>query len=427
MTRNRTPKYGARNNRLKIENESNEERKNIFKIIFVRNFSISILCSLFFLLTITACHNDADNDDNLYAPFLLTRSGTIDSLIEVMTLDEKLGQLIFVETNVSRDNSLLDLSELVEQKQISGVLLSSNFGEDSLYFPFINSLQAKMSIPLLIGLAPDNYYESLLPSYNLSAIAEDSIKHQIIKNNQAKYSNYQYDIAFDVDLRAIIQQNPNLKDAFFEKQQTNVFANSDFITKTYQSNGILTGINSCIDFKMNYQPNDYYSKNTYLPYQNAAKSGASLIYLNSETFTLDTLKSLEPNAVRQFLIDSLDFRGLSFTHAGDANHIQEQFRTGIDAFIVKEMEVDNVLKTLKFTFEKGLVSQNQLDESVKKILMAKDWTSRFEKNEFPEKKNFKDFEREWSFQNLISEYSTTVIRDDNNLLPFKEKANQKCF
>ena len=423
MTKKQPQGHQMSSHKLEERTEKREQKREIFK-----NIRFSVLFSLLSLLLITACHNSAsDKDGNLYAPFLLTRSGTIDSLVEVMTLDEKLGQLVFVETEVSRDKSLLDLSELVEKQQISGFLLSYHLSKDSVYFSSIDSLQARSPIPLLVGLAPNNYSSSLMLSYNLSAIVEDSIKHQIIEKNQKNYNQSNYDIAFEVDLGTITQQDTSLQDSFFVKQQIDVLANSSFITNTYQSNGILTGINSCVDFKMNLKPTDYYSKNTYLPYQNVARNGASLIYLDNKTFTSDTLKLVEQNGVRRFLADSLDFRGLSFAHAGDKEYLEQQFRTGIDAFIVQDIEVDNVLKTLKTTFEKGLVTQKQLDESVKKVLMAKDWTSRFETIKDTTDFNIKEFEENIDFINKVEEHSTTVIKDDNNLLPFKEKANQNIL
>ena len=239
--------------------ENREQKLKIFKTNLTNSIRFSVFASFtFFLITITACHNTFfDKDANLYAPFLLTRSGTIDSLIKVMTLEEKLGQLLFVETNLSEEEDLPKLSTLVKEKKISGILSSYRFTNDSVSL----SLQKTTSIPLLIGLAPNNYYQSLMPSYNLSAIIEDSMKHQIVEKNQSNYSQSNYDIALDVDLRTVIEQDTSLQDSHFVKQQSDVFASSNFIINHYQENGILTGINNCVDFKMNAQPTDFYSKN----------------------------------------------------------------------------------------------------------------------------------------------------------------------
>ena len=195
MTKIKTPKHQLIYRLLKNRTDRRGERTAFFKAVSNRIAFAFVLLSLFSILMLTACQKK----NNLYAPFLFTRSGTIDSLLEVMTLDEKLGQLIFVETMVSNDEDLLDLSALVKEQKISGILSTSNY-LGLKYLTAFDSLQKLTSIPLLFGLSPNNENETLIPSYHLPAIVEDSIKEQIIKNNQSRYNNYQYDIAFDIDL-----------------------------------------------------------------------------------------------------------------------------------------------------------------------------------------------------------------------------------
>ena len=156
---------------------------------------------------------NSNKNKKLYAPFLLTQSSTIDSLIKVMTLDEKLGQLLFVETDISKNSDLLNLSNLVKEKKISGILSISN-DVGLTYLNAVDSLQKEAIVPLLFGLSPNNTKISM-PTHNLSAIIEDSVKRQIIERNQARYSNYQYDIAFEIDLRTITQQDTSLQNSSF--------------------------------------------------------------------------------------------------------------------------------------------------------------------------------------------------------------------
>ena len=87
-----------------------QRNRNMFKNIAF----ILILCS------IAACNRLPEEHEKIVAPFLQEESLWVDTLLEQMSVEEKIGQLLFLQTRPSDSIALNQLYRLAARQQLGG-------------------------------------------------------------------------------------------------------------------------------------------------------------------------------------------------------------------------------------------------------------------------------------------------------------------
>jgi beta-N-acetylhexosaminidase len=383
----------------------------------------SYLLLIFLILFFAAC-NSRNNPfrGNQSAPFLSMSTSAVDSILQNMTLEEKAAQLILA---VPKSQSKVDLDTIYKKYQLGGFLfervLLNDFGLYQEHFDLLDSLKKTYKISPLLGFAPDAY-ESIR-DYELLTIGMDSLIQKAIKSHQKENLQWRMNLSFDANINAITHRDSILQDSLFLKQLNNSLAVNYQLIQSYQDSGIITGIRKCVDFHQNEKDSTRLAEDRLFPYQSLAQSGASMILLDTNTFHLDTLKPLKVNAVRNFLVDSLQFGGLAVSYFHNKKWLTEQLRTGTDLFITPIHEVKTAIESIQVAVKNGTITEGTLDYSVKKILMAKQWTAQFSPV-IDTVFNIPQLIPDWLEK---AEHSVVVLKNTVKLLPFKNTKEENAL
>ena len=119
-------------------------------IIGIISFLLVVIINSFINTT-----RNNNKKDELLAPFLNHQSTWVDSLMNNMTLDEKIGNLlIYVTQDINNEQDLTQLLELLSDLKVGGVSITT----DSLlrYIELYNLLQSKCNIPILFSNTSEN-------------------------------------------------------------------------------------------------------------------------------------------------------------------------------------------------------------------------------------------------------------------------------
>ena len=107
-----------------------------------RCFFILLLFSI-----ILSCNRQEFSGPTIHAPFLKGESTWADSILLEMTLDEKIGQLLFLQNDLSQKGSTDSLFALAKSGNIGGILLDGLALDQ--YVTIVDSLQKTVRFPLL--------------------------------------------------------------------------------------------------------------------------------------------------------------------------------------------------------------------------------------------------------------------------------------
>jgi beta-N-acetylhexosaminidase len=147
--------------------------------------------------------------------------------------------------------------------------------------------------------------------------------------------------------------------------------------------------------------------------------------------------SLSENIVKGLLINQLGFKGLVVTDALNMKGITKYFSTsqvavmcvnaGIDLILMPINEEETV-SAIESAVSNGTINEERINQSVERILKAKEWLGLFEnkyvnENEVSSKVNTSESNK---LAQQIADESVTLVKDKNNILPLKSK-NEKTI
>ena len=118
--------------------------------MYFRLFSTLIIIAVVSILFGKSCSNSLYSPD--LPPYLLTDSPWADSLIQCMSLDEKIGQLFMVAANGKNtdENYYVMIDSLIENYALGGLIYFQ--ADPNEHNRLVNRYQSKSSIPLMNGM-----------------------------------------------------------------------------------------------------------------------------------------------------------------------------------------------------------------------------------------------------------------------------------
>jgi len=146
--------------------------------------------------------------------------------------------------------------------------------------------------------------------------------------------------------------------------------------------------------------------------------------------------SLSPAIVQGLLIEQMGFGGLVVTDALNMKGITKYFSTsevavmcvnaGIDLILMPLDEV-KTLNAIESAVNSGQISEERINRSAEKILKAKEWLGLFENRQVQESDVYKSINtiQANELAQQIADESITLVKDDNNVMPFKNSADGK--
>ena len=144
------------------------------------------LLTLFIFTLLSSCFHQEEDRVVRNTPFLNVDSTKADSVLNLMTLEEKIGQLVVLKTSVENEDVKESVYQLVKEGYLGGVILDDLKILD--YVQVLDSLNSFSRIPLLNGteevvLLNNQFSDAvkfpLAPS--IGAIQDDTIQKELEK------------------------------------------------------------------------------------------------------------------------------------------------------------------------------------------------------------------------------------------------------
>lgn len=351
----------------------------------------AVVVALAIITTIVIFALPKKKETKLDIEFLSVNSQWADSLIETMTLEEKVGQLIFLSNAENVSN------EFIKKYNIGGANITEKTINEQI--GRINDLQAG-KIPLFIGSQTEN----LTANFLLDIIQYPSLKAIFsVKNDtiQKQFSDMVIlqDSLLGVNINFLNLTNyiadTNLTDtAFIEFYSKKI----NSFTKKLQSNKIL----SCVEVLD--LPNDSTSlKPKKKMYEKLRNNGlASLFY---------TEKSDE----------KLGFKGIMFKKYSKDEDIDLFFEQNFDVLVIENNYEGLVNKLIKEASSERKY-EKILDDKVKKVLLAKTWlnlTKKPQLNHDTSKLYLNTLDKLLLSRELYQK-SISILKNDEKYLPIKD-------
>ena len=119
---------------------------------FSKTFRISCVIALVSVFTVSSLFGQGKYLRNLQKPeFLNQKSNWADSMLKVMNLDEKIGQLFMVASWSNKDEPhFKEIDKLIEDEHIGGLIFFQ--GGPERQYALTNRFQRSSKIPLMLGM-----------------------------------------------------------------------------------------------------------------------------------------------------------------------------------------------------------------------------------------------------------------------------------
>ena len=381
----------------------------------------------------------------------------VDSIYNQLSLDEKIGQLFmpFIPSSTDKKNKQHILHLIKDLKVGNFFFLKghpsdeqylNNFVQENSKVPSINAIDAEWGLAMRLDSTPKFPW-----NMTLGAIQNDSIIYKIGRKIGQDCRN----VGFQMNFSPVIDintnpDNPIIGNRSFGEGKENVARKGFMMMKALQDEGVLTTAkhfpghgDASQDSHKTLPTIDFPYKriwNTELyPYKKLIPNGLTgimIAHLNVpslEFFGKPT--TLSHRVVTELLKKDLGYEGLIITDAmsmkGVANFIEsgtadlQAFLAGND-ILLGTIEIEKAINDFKKAYKNGIITENRLKHSVKKILMAKywvglqNWKPATSKDYYPTAKD--------SLLNQIAyENAITLIKNKKNILPVKDVTKRIAF
>ncbi|AOW21920.1 glycoside hydrolase family 3 N-terminal domain-containing protein [Urechidicola croceus] len=414
---------------------------------------------LFLLLVTFAFCGNAQNLDPLLTKDIDAQEEWVLSIMDSMTVEEKIGQLFMVAAYSNKDEKHENfIKDLIKQYHIGSLIFFQD--EPIKQAELTNTYQSLSKIPLLIGIDGEwglnmRLKETFRYPWNmtLGAIRDDNLiekfGEQVGKHCKRMGIHMNFAPVVDVNTNP---ENPIIGNRSFGENHINVANKSVAFTKGLQSQHVLASAkhfpghgDTSTDSHHTLPVVDFTEERLdsieLYPYRKNFDAGigsvmvAHLSIPNLESNT-ELPSSLSQNIVTGLLKQKLGFEGLIITDAlnmkGSANFSTSEdvnlqaILAGNDLLDVP-LNIPETVAKFKEALASGVLTETRLDESVKKILKTKYWAGL---NEYQPIKlhnllsDINTIEDELLHRKLV-ENSITLIKNQDDIFPIRNLEQQK--
>lgn len=381
-----------------------------------------------------------------------------------MTLREKIAQMVISNSEgYTLDESSAEfqrLENLVVNEKIGGLIFFKGNSEQEA--GLINRLQSLAETPLLISADFERGTKmrlddgSLFPSnMALGATRNPELAYQmglqIAKECKAIGVHQNYAPVVDVNNNSL---NPIINVRSFGEDPELVSSMADKLIKGLQDGNVIatakhfpghgdTDIDSHSDLPVLNFTKERLDNLELIPFRNAINNDVmsvmiahlSIPAIDNESFVP---ASLSKSIIEGVLIDELKFSGLVVTDALNMAGVVKHFSTGevalrcvnagVDLILMPQGESETI-STIEQAVNNGSISEERINNSVRKILNAKNWLKLNESkltdvSMVSSIVNSSDAKR---ISQQIADEALTLVKNNNNLVPFNNSSNQNCL
>ncbi|MDB2622126.1 serine hydrolase [Flavobacteriales bacterium] len=393
-------------------------------------------------------------------PYMRAESPWADSLIQTMSLDEKIGQLFMVAANGkhSDESDYLKIDTLLDAYGLGGLIYFQS--EPQQHNILVNRFQSKSKIPLMNGIDGEwglamriDSLEAYPWNMTLGAVQNDSLLYEmggaIAQECKTMGVHFNFTPVVDVNSNPL---NPIINARSYGENPINVSQKALALMHGMQDSGVLAcakhfpGHGDTDSDSHKTLPIIHHSKSRIdsvdlFPFKKLVDAGVASVmvaHLNIPALdsTSNRASTLSPYIVDTLLQQDLNFSGLVFTDALNMKGVSDYYdsgslevsalQAGNDVLLFPE-DVPAAFEAIHRAIEDGLLTQNRINESCHKILKAKEWlglTSSSILDTSNVLNRAQGVKTEFLRQRLESS-ALTLLKNKDALLPIVDLKNQK--
>ena len=393
---------------------------------------------------------NAQQDSPLYLDSI--QINWVNAKYNEMSLDQKVGQLFIVAAYSNRDtNHESEIEKLITQEQIGGLIFMQDQAENQINLT--NRFQNVAKIPLMIGMDAEWGLAMRLKNVErfpwnmiLGALRDNQLTYQVGQNIafQAQRMGVHFNFAPSIDVN-VNPNNPIIGNRSFGSDPFRVGENGTAYMKGLQNNRVMAsakhfpghGDTDKDSHKtlptISASFNDL-EKYHIAPFKKLIDEGVHSVmvaHLNVPAMDNSGLPTtLSSKVITDYLKGTLGFKGIVITDAlnmegvakgrlpGEIDYLA--FKAGNDVLLFSQNVKDGKARIIK-AIETGDISESRLEESVKKILMAKYLVGLNEVKPLETKNVLQDLNSNQykALTNKIFEKATTLVKNEASVLPIK--------
>ncbi|MEZ5070394.1 MAG: glycoside hydrolase family 3 N-terminal domain-containing protein [Bacteroidales bacterium] len=388
------------------------------------------------------------------APFVGQGEDWVDSLLQTLDLEEKIGQMIMVQA-YSNQGALHErnLDRMVRRNHIGGVAFFQ--GDPLSQARITNQLQESSDVPLLVAIDGENglgmrlegcivYPDQMI----LGAIANEALIYNLGQDmaRQMKRLGVHMNLGPVADVNRN-PDNPVIHTRSFGENAGDVAFKTVALIRGMQDEGVLTvakhfpghgdtGTDSHRDLPLISGDRARLDSIELLPFQSAIFAGItgvmtghlSVPALDART---DRPATFSDSIILDLLRNEMGFTGLVVTDALNMGAVSQEFEPGereVEAvkagndILLMPSDVPEAIAAIKRAVRKGEISEERIDASCRRILEAKHWSGAWRRDRIETRDLLAELNRPsyMTHYRRLAEASLTLVRNRNNTLPLKD-------
>ncbi|WP_332020387.1 glycoside hydrolase family 3 protein [Kaistella sp.] len=368
-----------------------------------------------------------------------------------LSQDQKLGQLFIVALYTNKgENYISNVRSIVEQEQIGGLILMQD--DAAREINLVNEFQSKSKVPLMIGMDAEwGLFQRIAAAHKfpwamtLGAIQDKNLITQMAAKiaEDSKRMGINWDFAPVVDVNTN-PDNPIIGNRSFGSEVQNVVNSALAYSNGLQDNRILAAIkhfpghgdtstDSHLDLPVVAHHIDRLNAVELAPFKTLMDKGiggvmVAHLYVPALEKEKGVPASVSKNIITGLLKEKFGYKGLIITDALNMGAVAQRYKPGeLDALAFKAGNdimlfsegVKEGKRLIQLAIDKKEITQNRVEESVKKILLTKYFLG-LDKYEPRNPENINYHLNNESHTKLVQNLYTnalTLLKDNKKLLP----------
>ncbi|WP_324671862.1 glycoside hydrolase family 3 N-terminal domain-containing protein [Hymenobacter sp. GOD-10R] len=416
----------------------------------LKDFRIRLLL-LLLAVTGLLISSSAPNDKG-ERPITAAEQNWVDSVMNTLTPDQRIGQLFMVAAYSNKDKKHAQhIDDLVRNYHIGGLMFLQ--GGPRRQAILTNRYQAEAKVPLLIALDAEWGLDMRLDSsmhfakeMTLGATDDDQYVYQMGREIALKMKTLGVQVSFSpvIDVNSN-PANPVIGNRSFGENKDQVSKLGVAYIKGLQDHGIIavakhfpghgdTDIDSHVSLPVINTDMARFTNIDLYPFQQSFEAGVMGVMVAHLYMPLfDTVRTqattLSRNLVTGLLKEKMAYKGLVFTDALNMRSVANLYKPGeVDAMalvagndvLLFSEDVPIAQQKIREAITTGRITQEEIDFRVRKILRAKYWAglNHYRPVDLPNLMQNLNRPLSRTVQQQIYEHAVTVAKNEDKLLPF---------
>ncbi len=381
-----------------------------------------------FLLLLLQCDVQQEAVDN-GSPFLTIEPTEIQTLVEGMSFEEKIGQLLILETSLGPTINEDTIYTYAKTNRIGGVILTgldviqymrivdncSAFGENT----FLHGTRENVNICNQFANTPK------FPSVaSIQACQNDSLVQNAFEVFEKQLEAFNFDFAIGPNI-STSNNNKRFSADNYATDERSVVRNAYAQFNRFNQSGVFSIANSLDQFIDVTNDSIKFENPSLNLLRDLNKRGLSGVLVGESFFQDEKFGKQAFDFLKEHLHQEIGYEGLLIGETNGANLV-DLLTAGLDMFIIND--VKSITDKFREMYDSGFLTDTILDEKVARILKTKEWIKDKKKNKNMdvEAANFLAHYEEYDFLiRSLEEQSIAVTNNHKFMLPFKEIGTKK--